>query len=256
MLITARGMFTYKIILSFWTLKVNMKYAMILVMKKIYLFVLLIIILAAGGVFIIWHNRQSANNVAAPPTSTTTITPLPSPIPTPVSLIEAPTNPNNLDYPIPEFLSRITKKPFGIYITPSTSPVQPERFAGYHTGTDIEYTDTTTDVAVYAIADGTVVFSERASGYGGVFMILVNLNGTKHTVLYGHIRPSSLPKVGEQVTKGEQIALLGTGYSAETDGERRHLHFAVLSDNSLNIKGYVTSKSQLFSWIDPVTLYQ
>ena len=36
---------------------------------------------------------------------------------------------------------RITKKPFGIFITTQNSPVQPERFSGYHTGVDVEYKD-------------------------------------------------------------------------------------------------------------------
>jgi hypothetical protein len=33
----------------------------------------------------------------------------------------------------------LQKKPFGIYITPENSPVQPENFTGYHTGIDVEY---------------------------------------------------------------------------------------------------------------------
>lgn len=156
--------------------------------------------------------------------------------------------------PVAGYVSRVTKKPFGIYITPATSPIQPERFTGYHTGADAEYQDVAADVPVNALADGKIVLSETASGYGGVFMVSFDLNGVQHTALYGHIRPSSLPKIGRIVSKGEQIALLGTGYSTETDGERRHLHFAVLSDNSLNIKGYVSTKAQLSSWIDPLTL--
>src|SRR3989344_7022766 len=43
--------------------------------------------------------------------------------------------------PIAEFSQRITKKPFGIYITPETSPVHPDKFDGFHTGVDIEYED-------------------------------------------------------------------------------------------------------------------
>jgi hypothetical protein len=32
----------------------------------------------------------------------------------------------------------VTKKPFGIRVSPSDSPVQPERFVGYHSGVDFE----------------------------------------------------------------------------------------------------------------------
>lgn len=149
----------------------------------------------------------------------------------------------------------LQKKPFGIYVTPQNSPVQPERFTGFHTGADAEYEDVTSDVPVYAVADGTIVLSETASGYGGVFMLQIVLDGTKHNVLYGHIRPSSLPKIGTIYQKGDQISVLGTGYSTETDGERRHLHFAVLSDSRLDIKGYVQNKSELSGWINPLNLF-
>jgi hypothetical protein len=43
--------------------------------------------------------------------------------------------------PVPGFPEEITKKPFGIFINPETSPVQPERFRGYHTGVDVEVVD-------------------------------------------------------------------------------------------------------------------
>jgi murein DD-endopeptidase MepM/ murein hydrolase activator NlpD len=160
-----------------------------------------------------------------------------------------------LAVPIADFKARITEKPFGIYITPQNSPVQPERFTGYHTGVDVEYQDATSDVPVYALADGKIVLSRTASGYGGVFMIDFTFKGVERCALYGHIRPSSLPKLDAKVIKGEQIGLLGTGYSTETDGERRHLHFAILSDNRLSILGYVQTKSELSGWTDPLTLY-
>jgi len=101
--------------------------------------------------------------------------------------------------PVADFKKRVTKKPFGIYITPQNSPVRPECFSGYHTGADAEYEDVTADVPVFAIADCIVVLSETASGYGGVFMVEFDIDGAKHTALYGHIRPSSLPQKGDQI---------------------------------------------------------
>jgi len=47
----------------------------------------------------------------------------------------------HLVLPVNQFFARITKKPFGVYITPETSPVQPEKFTGYHTGVDVEFVD-------------------------------------------------------------------------------------------------------------------
>lgn len=175
---------------------------------------------------------------------------LPSPTPT-----QKPTAPiTELTMPIAEFQQRITKKPFGIYITPQTSPVQPERFSGYHTGVDVEYGDKPEDVPVYAINDGMVSYSSFVAGYGGVVCLDTIIDGVKRTVLYGHIAPASLPALGVSVKKGQQIGRLGKAYSAETDGERKHLHFAVLSSAGINLRGYVSSRNQLSAWLDPVSL--
>ncbi len=157
--------------------------------------------------------------------------------------------------PIAGFYDRVTKKPFGIYITSKTSPVQPERFSGYHAGADAETTsaEQSIDVPVYSIADGTVMYVNYVSGYGGVVMIQYDVNGETVTALYGHVRSSSVTaKKGDAVTSGQQIAVLGTGYSAETDGERTHLHFALLKGASTNVKGYMPQQSQLSAWYDPV----
>ena len=151
--------------------------------------------------------------------------------------------------PVAEFRQRITKKFFGMYITPKNSPVLPERFTGYHTGVDVEYQEVASEVPVSAIADGIAVTSEYASGYGGVIVI-------KHGeiyAIYGHLRPVSMVKVGTVVKEGEQIGVLGTGYSWETDGERRHLHLGISKTNT--IKGYVATKAELAkNWLDPLTL--
>src|SRR4030067_1140465 len=40
--------------------------------------------------------------------------------------------------PINRADERVTKKPFGIFITPQNSPIQPEKFSGFHTGADFE----------------------------------------------------------------------------------------------------------------------
>lgn len=153
-------------------------------------------------------------------------------------------------FPVEEFEKRITKKTFGMYVTPSNSPVKPERFIGYHTGVDVEYGDVISDVPIKAIADGNVVVSRQASGYGGVVVI-------KHGeiyAIYGHLRLSSMVKERVMVTKGEQIGVLGKGFSSETDGERKHLHFGISKTNS--IKGYTATKTELENnWIDPMTLW-
>lgn len=154
--------------------------------------------------------------------------------------------------PIANFKEGQTKKVFGQYITPQNSPVQPEKFTGYHTGVDIEQAQDNTDVPVYSIADGEVRFVNSVDGYGGVIIIEYQINNETMTALYGHIRLSSASiKDGDQVKKGDQIAVLGTGYSSETDGERKHLHFGIHIGNSIDYRGYVQAQSELSGWIDP-----
>lgn len=91
------------------------------------------------------------------------------------------------------------------------------------------------------------------SGYGGVVMIEHTVEGETVTALYGHVRLSSVSKkVGDPVSKGEKIAVLGTGFSSETDGERKHLHFGLLKGSSTNLRGYVSTEAELAPWVDPV----
>jgi murein DD-endopeptidase MepM/ murein hydrolase activator NlpD len=156
---------------------------------------------------------------------------------------------------IAQFKSRITKKPFGIYITPQTSPVQPERFTGYHTGDDVEYGDVAGDVPVYAVYDGTIVLSQFVSGYGGTIVLRCNINGEDLYVLYGHLNPASLTPANTQVTKGQQIAILGQGYTQQTDNERKHLHFSI-HKGSLDLRGYVQNQGELSGWYDPIQFYK
>jgi murein DD-endopeptidase MepM/ murein hydrolase activator NlpD len=230
-------------------------------MKKTLIIVLLIILLViiVAAVYKITNKNKSSNISVTPSAQPSSVAPsflLVASTPPSVTPSESPSiSKYGLNYPIEQFKERITKKPFGIYITPDTSPVQPERFAGYHTGADVEFQDAESDVPVFAVNDGKVVFSDTVSGYGGVIMLEIDLNGSKHTVLYGHIRPSSLPNLGSNVNKGDQIGLLGTGYSTETDGERRHLHFAILSDDRIDVLGYVQTQDALSGWYNPLDYY-
>lgn len=165
----------------------------------------------------------------------------------------------SVQYPLDGFLDRITKKRFGQHITPATSPVQPERFSGYHTGVDAETTaaDADIDVPVYAIADGTIRLVRWVSGYGGVVMIEHSVDGQTSTALYGHLRLSSVTRGdGEPVTVGERIAVLGTDGTAETDRERKHLHLGLLKGRSIDLRGYVAHESQLSAWEHPIAWFE
>ncbi|MDD4902094.1 MAG: M23 family metallopeptidase [Patescibacteria group bacterium] len=155
--------------------------------------------------------------------------------------------------PIANALERITKKPFGIKVSPGHSPVSPERFSGYHTGVDFEAFASETDsiVPVYAICTGTLAIKETARGYGGMAVERCKISGQDVTVVYGHLKLTSIGvKVGENLSGGEQLGILGQGYSAETAGERKHLHLGIHKGTTINTSGYVGTATQLSGWID------
>ncbi|MFA6098350.1 MAG: M23 family metallopeptidase [Patescibacteria group bacterium] len=160
-----------------------------------------------------------------------------------------------LTEPVPDFVKGVTLKPFGIYITPQNSPVQPEKFTGYHTGADAEFTDVTGEVPVKAIAPGQVVYSGTASGYGGVIVIRHLIDGKEILTVYGHLQPSSLLPRDAAVTTGQQIGVLGEGYTSQTDYERKHLHLAMLKGAALSLKGYVSTKEELAGWYNPLDFF-
>jgi murein DD-endopeptidase MepM/ murein hydrolase activator NlpD len=209
----------------------------------------IIVIAVATGVLIYTLNSMNGNTTLAEPTmnktvadssSKTVLSPLPKLI---------------IAEPIANALSRVTKKPFGIYVTPYFSPVTPERFTGYHTGVDFETTpaEQNVDVPIYAICPGKILIKEWASGYGGVVNQSCTIAGQAVTVTYGHLRLASIVKrVGQTLEQGEQIGVLGKGYSTETDGERKHLHLGIHKGTVAVITGYVATAAQLKQWINVI----
>ncbi|NTU67200.1 MAG: M23 family metallopeptidase [Candidatus Moranbacteria bacterium] len=162
--------------------------------------------------------------------------------------------PGRFAAPISRAGERVTKKPFGIFIAPQNSPVSPEKFRGYHTGSDFEIfpEELNQDVQVSAVCDGTLKVKEYASGYGGVAVEACDLNGSPIMVIYGHLKLASITaNVGESLKAGDRLGILGAAYSSETDGERKHLHLGFHKGSAVNILGYVQSRSELSNWIDP-----
>lgn len=176
---------------------------------------------------------------------------------TSTSQTESATLPQKIYEPISYALSRVNKKPFAIDVSPQRSPVSPERFSGYHAGVDFEaqISEQDSDVSVYAICSGVLAEKKYASGYGGVAVQRCKINNEDVTVIYGHLRLSSItPKIGALITGNDKIGVLGKGYSSETDGERKHLHLGIHRGTSINLLGYVPNQSQLKDWIDVTTL--
>ncbi len=153
--------------------------------------------------------------------------------------------------------SRVTKKAFGIYSTPKTSLVENDRFTGWHSGTDFETTieEADIDVPVMAICEGKLLVKRTTSGYGGVAVQGCNIKGEPVTVVYGHVKLASIAvAIGTELKAGEQFAVLGKGYSTETDGERKHLHLGIHRGMAISILGYVQNQADLKDWIDPETI--
>lgn len=210
----------------------------------------LIIIFAATMLFL----GCSKNNQVSQPIETT----FPSNNVQSQPSVENPASQNNIqsDFqpPLERANERVTKKPFGIYITPANSPVSLERFSGYHTGTDFEIfpEELNADVPVKAVCSGKLFSKRSASGYGGVVVESCELPGQPITVVYGHLKLSGISKnVGDNLNAGETLGNLGAAYSAETNGERKHLHLSFHKGTAVNILGYVQNKTDLSNWIDP-----
>lgn len=155
--------------------------------------------------------------------------------------------------PINNALSRITKKPFGIYISPTNSPITPEKITGYHTGVDFETfpIEQNEDISIVAICDGKLLEKKQARGYGGMIIQSCSLEDSPITIIYGHVRLSSVKNsIGEILKTGNFLGFLGTGYSTETDGERKHLHLGIHRGEKIDTRGYVQMESELENWID------
>ncbi len=218
-------------------------------MRKIFILLLTTSLLAAGCQKSQVNNSSEVSSPTPSPSATPVVSPTASVTPTPTTQ-----NQSKLTQPISNALSRITKKPFGIHITPQNSPVSPEVFSGYHTATDFETTDDeqNSEVAVYAACDGKLLQKRTVTGYGGLVVQSCKIDGLDLTVLYGHVKLSSVSKsVGTALKAGEQIAILGQGYTAETSNERKHLHFGIHKGTSIVLLGYVQKQAELSGWLNP-----
>lgn len=143
--------------------------------------------------------------------------------------------------PVEGYIENRNLKYFGQYVNEA-------RFVGYHVGDDIEFPSTNDDIPVVAIMDGTVARIDDVTGYGGMALI----DHGDVNAIYGHIDLSRATlKAGDAVVMGQFIANLGEGYSEETDGERKHLHFGVYEGEPTRSNGYAESASAVDDWLNP-----
>lgn len=178
------------------------------------------------------------------------------PSPSPTASISQRTIKKELYYPLTNYAARITNRGYGKAVTPSDSASFPcgGNFSGVHTGDDLEVTtdELSAEVPVYAVATGTVRQVGTVGGYGGLAIIEHVLAGQTVTAYYGHIAlPKTTIKVGDVVSPGQQLSVLGTACSAQTAGERKHLHFAIHSGTAIDVKGYVVNQTLVRNWLNP-----
>lgn len=161
--------------------------------------------------------------------------------------------PTKLGLPISHALNRVTKKTFGMEIHPETSPVEHDRFNGFHVGVDFETTpeEQDVDVAITAVCDGPLLAKQFAKGYGGYALQSCQLDGEPVIVLYGHLNLERIqPEVEQELKRGDTIGVLGKGYSTETDGVRKHLHLGIHKGTDIDIRGYVPTQDVVGQWLD------
>lgn len=164
-------------------------------------------------------------------------------------------NTAGLAQPISRAQERATPLSFGLYITPSpdTNPIRPpERFTGYHVGTDYEVTadELDAEIPVFAICSGSVASAGYTDGYGGLLTERCSIGGQDVTVLYGHLAVASLPLRGTRVAAGQQIGILGAARSTDTDGNRKHLHLGIHLGTDHDVRGYVQNESEIAEFLD------
>ena len=115
-------------------------------------------------------------------------------------------------FPIDQGEVRVTKKTFGLKVSPKDSPITPEKFTGYHTGADFETfpSEKDTEVSIRTICTGPLVMKKWATGYGGVVVQTCQLDKEDVTVIYGHLNIASVATtINTQLKTGDIIGILG-----------------------------------------------
>jgi len=163
------------------------------------------------------------------------------------------------EWPLPQASLRPTPLHFGLYVTPdpAQNPIDPpERFTGYHAATDFEIFrgEVHSEIPVYAICTGPVLFSGFSEGYGGLLTQRCILDGEPVHVIYGHLEVASLPGEQQDIGKGESIGVLGAAHTNDTDQNRKHLHLGIRKGDVSDVRGYVEYPEELQLFIDPQTV--
>lgn len=163
---------------------------------------------------------------------------------------------NKLSWPLERAAHRPTPLSFGLYVTPDSAenPIDPpERFTGYHVGTDFEIMpdEEDVDISVYAICSGEAIYSGFAEGYGGLIVQRCVIDDEPVVVLYGHLALDPLPSVKGKLHAGRMIGKLAPAHSHGSDDNRKHLHLGIVKGTEISYLGYVQTADELQDFMDP-----
>lgn len=181
-----------------------------------------------------------------------------------LSCLAIPTQSLAVTVPVEEYLARQTLKGYGAVVDDAYHERHRDlfpnngfqnQFTGIHAAVDVEFTspaDLRRDVPVRAVAGGTVIHIGDVAGYGGL-VVIRHAEPESVTSLYGHLRLRGLPvRVGQRVREGQRIGVLGSHFSAETSGARKHLHFGIHKGPALDIAGHEQTRERLLAeWYNP-----
>jgi hypothetical protein len=165
----------------------------------------------------------------------------------------------SLAEPLSFYGGRATPLSFGLYVTPNPeeNPIDPpERFEGFHAGTDYEVStdELEEEVSVSAICTGEIAYSGFAEGYGGLVVQRCRIRGEDVSVIYGHLSLGNVPKQKSKVKAGARIGILADARTHESGENRKHLHLGIHRGEELDLRGYVQSEEELKEYIDPLTV--
>lgn len=163
-------------------------------------------------------------------------------------------------YPMTEYEDRLTVRWYGKDVKAEEAKTLPcaDPFVGFHTADDLEATkdELNKSVPVFAIADGAIRQVDHVNGYGGLIVLEHSLNRKTVTAYYGHIDTGTTNlKEGDSVRAGEKIAELAAHCSADSSNERKHLHFGIHNDAEIDVRGYVSTTTDLADWLNPKELF-
>lgn len=129
-------------------------------------------------------------------------------------------------------------RPLASGVVTAVSWYYPASFGGaWHPGGDFATLGSRTGVPVTAPANGAVLTSGVASGYGNYLVTIHEKNGYVYTIIYGHLQ--SIANVNS-FKKGDTIAYVGmTGI---TTGP--HVHIEVLQHNTNDVQTVINNYSK------------